>query len=104
MSQNIYDRVQANPKFTELVQKRSRFAWTLAIIMLVVYYSFITVIAFSPATFATKIGDGVTTIGMPIGLGVIVIAFVLTGIYIKRANGEFDDLTNAIKEEARSAE
>jgi len=104
MSQNIYDRVQANPKFTELVQKRSRFAWTLAIIMLVVYYSFITVIAFSPATFAIKIGDGVTTIGMPIGLSVIVIAFVLTGIYIKRANGEFDALTNEIKEEARSAE
>jgi len=104
MSQNIYDRVQANPKFAELVQKRSRFAWTLAIIMLVVYYSFITVIAFSPATFAIKIGDGVTTIGMPIGLSVIVIAFVLTGIYIKRANGEFDALTNEIKEEARSAE
>jgi uncharacterized membrane protein (DUF485 family) len=102
MSQNIYDRVQANPKFAELVHKRSSFAWKLAIIMLVVYYSFILVIAFSPATFAIKLGEGVTTVGIPVGLGVIIIAFVLTGIYTQRANGEFDDLTNQIKEDARS--
>ncbi|MDD3343649.1 MAG: DUF485 domain-containing protein [Sulfurospirillaceae bacterium] len=104
MSQNIYDRVRANPKFTELVEKRSRFAWKLAIIMLVVYYAFILVIAFSPATFGHTIGSGVTTIGMPIGLAIILIAFVLTGIYTQRANGEFDDLTNQIKEDVRSAE
>lgn len=102
MSQHIYDRVQANPKFAELVQKRSAFAWKLSIAMLLVYYSFILVIAFSPTTFAQKIGDGVTTVGIPVGLAVIVIAFVLTGIYTQRANGEFDELTHQIKEEARS--
>ena len=104
MSQNVYDRVKANPKFAELVQKRSAFAWKLAIIMLVVYYSFILVIAFSPATFAIKLGEGVTTLGIPVGLAVIVIAFVLTGIYTQRANGEFDEMTHQIKEEARSAQ
>ncbi len=102
MSQHIYDRVQANPKFAELVQKRSAFAWKLSIAMLLVYYSFILVIAFSPTTFAQKIGDGVTTVGIPVGRAVIVIAFVLTGIYTQRANGEFDELTHQIKEEARS--
>ncbi|MDD2383509.1 MAG: DUF485 domain-containing protein [Sulfurospirillaceae bacterium] len=102
MSQNIYDKVRTNPKFTELVQKRSRFAWKLAIIMLVVYYSFILVIAFSPSTFGQPIGHGVTTVGIPIGLSIIFIAFILTGIYTRRANGEFDELTNQIKEEARS--
>ena len=52
MSQQLYDRVKANPKFAELVQKRSSFAWGLSIIMLVVYFAFILIIAFSPATFA----------------------------------------------------
>lgn len=104
MSQNVYDRVKANPKFAELVQKRSSFAWKLSIIILVVYYSFILVIAFSPATLAQKIGDGVTTLGIPVGLFVIVLSFVLTGIYTQRANGEFDELTRQIKEEARSGE
>lgn len=102
MSQPLYDKVKANPKFAELVQKRSSFAWKLSFVMLVVYYAFILIIAFSPSTFALKIGNGVTTIGMPIGMGIIVLAFVLTGIYTKRANGEFDALTQQIKEEARS--
>ena len=100
MSQLIYDKVRKNPKFAQLVQKRSRFAWTLSLIMLGVYYAFILVIAFSPKTFALKLGEGVTTLGIPVGIGVIVIAFVLTGIYTKRANGEFDELTHQIKEEA----
>jgi uncharacterized membrane protein (DUF485 family) len=102
MSQNIYDRVRANPKFTELVQKRSSFAWKLTIIMLVVYYAFILVIAFSPATFGQTIGSGVTTVGIPVGFGIIILSFILTGVYIQRANGEFDELNNQIKEEARS--
>jgi len=102
MRQNVYDRVKANPKFAELVQKRSSFAWKLSIIMLVVYYAFILVIAFSPATFGQRIGSGVTTVGIPVGLGIIILAFLLTGIYTKRANGEFDELTAQIKEEARS--
>lgn len=104
MSQDIYDKVRANPKFAELVQKRSGFALKLSIIMLVVYYAFILVIAFFPASLAQKIGNGVTTVGIPVGLAVILIAFVLTGIYTKRANGEFDDLTNQIKEDVRNAQ
>ena len=102
MSQNIYDRVRANPKYTELVQKRSSFAWKLTITILVVYYAFILVIAFSPTTFGQTIGNGVTTVGIPVGFGIIVLSFILTGVYIQRANGEFDDLNNQIKEEARS--
>lgn len=101
MSHNVYDRVKLNPKFAELVQKRSRFAWKLSIIMLVVYYAFILVIAFSPATFGQTIGNGVTTVGIPVGLSIIIIAFVLTGIYTQRANGEFDALTKQIKEDVR---
>ena len=104
MSQNVYDRVKANPKYTELVQKRSSFAWKLSAVMLVVYYAFILIIAFDPTLFAQKIGTGVTTVGIPVGFAVIIIAFVLTGIYTKRANGEFDNLTNQIKEDVRNAQ
>lgn len=66
---------------------------------MLVVYGFILVIA-SP-TFAMKIGSGVTTLGIPVGIGVILIAFVLTGIYTKRANGEFDDLTNQIQNDVK---
>ena len=32
-----------------------------------------------------------------IGVAVIVLAFILTGIYVQRANGRFDQLTAALK-------
>ncbi len=97
----ILDHVRQNPKYKELVTKRSRFAWTLAFLMLLLYYSFIMVIAFAPAKLGTPIAEGsVITVGLPIGVAIIVLSFVLTGIYVRRANGEFDDLTRQLKEEA----
>lgn len=102
MQREMIEKIKKNPKFHELVTKRSKFAWQLAIAMLVVYYTFIMTIAFSPSTLGTPIGDGITTIGIPVGVIVIVFAFALTGIYVKRANTEFDELTEEIKKDARS--
>ena len=82
-----------NPAFQTLVAERSRFAWTLSIVMLVVYLAFIFLVAFAHGVMAAKIGDGPTSLGIVLGLAVIVFAFLLTGIYVSRANGRFDDLT-----------
>src|SRR3982751_6080256 len=78
--------VLSNPNFRALVRERSGFGWTLTIIMLVIYYGFILLVAFGKGFLATKIGGGVTSVGILIGLGVIISAFVLTGIYTQRAN------------------
>ncbi|OAD19759.1 membrane protein containing DUF485 [Candidatus Thiomargarita nelsonii] len=102
MEKTLVDKIKNDPKYQDLVSKRSRFAWTLSIIMLIIYYTFIMVIAFSPQTFALKISaTSVITIGIPIGIFVILSAFVLTGIYVWRANSEFDELTNQIKAEIK---
>ncbi len=99
MTPEQIEQVKNNPKYQKLVKERSKFAWTLSIIMLVVYYAFIMTIAFNPSFLGTKIGDGVMTIGIPIGIAIIFIAFALAGIYVKRANGEFDELTKEVREE-----
>ena len=99
MTKEQIEQIKNNPKYQELVTKRSKFAWKLSIIMLLVYYAFIMTIAFSPETLGTKIGDGVITVGIPVGIAIIFISFVLAGIYVNRANGEFDDLTQEIKDE-----
>jgi uncharacterized membrane protein (DUF485 family) len=93
------DRIINNPKFQELVRERSSFAWTLSIIMLVIYYGFVLLVAFGKGFLATKIGGGVTSVGILIGLGVIISAFVLTGIYTQRANSRFDELTEDLTRE-----
>ncbi len=102
MDKEMAERIKSDPNFQKLTQERSKFAWTLTIVMLVVYFAFILTIAFNPSALGTPLGaDTVTTVGIPIGIAVIIIAFALTGIYVKRANGEFDDLTRAIKTKAK---
>lgn len=101
MNEPIIDRIQRNPKFAELVQKKTSLSWLLSSVMLVIYYGFILVIAFSPKTLGIPLSHGsITTIGIPIGILVILSAFVLTGIYVRRAT-EFDKLTREIIEEAK---
>ena len=100
MRDPVADKIQSHPKYLALKRKRNRFGWTLTILMLIVYYGYIALIAFNKPFLATPIGSGVTTIGIPIGLGVIVFTIAITAIYIRRANGEFDRLTAEILKEA----
>ncbi|MFA5501706.1 MAG: DUF485 domain-containing protein [Sulfurovaceae bacterium] len=97
MKQDMVKQILSNPKYQELVSKRSKFAWTLSIVILVVYYAFVLVIAFDPALLGAKIGDGVISVGIPVGMGIIVLSFILTGVYVRRANSEFEALTQDIK-------
>jgi uncharacterized membrane protein (DUF485 family) len=98
MEQSIVDKVKKDPAYIELTKKRDSFAIMLSIAMLVIYFAFILVIAFNKELLATPLSsDSVTTLGIPVGIGVILSAFVLTGIYVKRANSEFDDLIHKIK-------
>lgn len=97
-NQDLVERIKNDPGFHELVRKRSTFAWILTILMLIIYFGFIGLIAFNKAFLATSLSGGVTTIGFPLGVGVIVSAFLLTGIYVWRANGTFDDMTKKIVE------
>ena len=99
MAQSDYERVLQNPRFQALVHERSRFAWILTIAMLVIYFGFILLVAFAKPLLAAKVGGGVTSWGIIIGLGVIISAFVLTGIYVQRANSRFDELTRDLTKE-----
>jgi len=98
----IVARIEANPKYHELKRKRNRLGWTLTVLMLVVYYGFIGLIAFDKQFLARPIGDGVTTLGIPIAFGVIVFTIVITGIYVYRANSEYDRLTAEILKDAEA--
>ena len=98
MNKELVEKIKANPDYQKLVKIRTSFSIKLSIAMLVVYFAFILTIAFNPSALGTPISpDSVTTIGIPVGIVIIIFAFVLTGIYTKRANGEFDDLSNKIK-------
>ena len=96
MSDPVVDKIQSHPKYKELRSKRSSFGWTLTVLMLVVYYGYIALIAFNKPFLAQPIGAGVTSLGIPIGMGVIIFTVLITAIYVKRANTEFDALNQQI--------
>ena len=98
MQKDIVEKIKANPDYQKLVKTRTSYSIKMSIAMLVVYFTFILTIAFNPSALAVPLSDGgVTTVGIPIGIVIIIFSFVLTGLYTKRANTEFDSLTNKIK-------
>ncbi|MNS73254.1 Inner membrane protein YjcH [compost metagenome] len=96
MNDPVVAKIQANPRYQELKRKRNAFGWTLTILMLVVYYGYIGLIAFDKEFLAMPLGTGVTTLGIPIALGVIIFTVLITGIYVRRANTEYDAMTQQI--------
>jgi uncharacterized membrane protein (DUF485 family) len=96
-SNEVVERILANPKFQELVRKRSRISWTMFFIVVTLYYLLMGTVAFFPEALRTLISpESVVTIGWPLGAGVIVISWLLTGLYIRKANSELEPLNDAI--------
>lgn len=98
---DLVARVSANPKYQKLVSMRSSYSITMTILVMVIYYGYILLIAFDKELLATKMGAGmVTSIGIPMGVGVIILTILITNIYVRRANSEFDSLNAEILKEA----
>lgn len=100
MEDDLVQKILKDPKYHELKSKRSSFGWWLTLLMMIVYYGFITLVAFDKALLATPLGQGVMTLGIPVGFGVIVFTIIITAVYVRRANAEFDELSDAITKAA----
>lgn len=100
MADPIVEKIQRNPKYQDLKSRRNKLGWTLAVLMWIVYYGYIGLIAFDKELLARPMGSGVTTLGIPIGMGVIVFTVAIVVYYVRRANNEFDAVTREILEEA----
>jgi uncharacterized membrane protein (DUF485 family) len=96
MDTQLAQRIASNPHYQELKAKRTRFGWWLTLAMMVVYYGFILLVAFNKSFLSQRLGEGVMTVGIPIGFGVIVFTVVITAYYVNRANSEFDALADKV--------
>lgn len=91
-----------NPKFQELVRKKRTLSWSLAALMLFIYIGFILLVAYAP-DFLHSSFNGATTWGIPLGIGVIISAFLLTAMYAVIANGKYERLTQDVINELASS-
>jgi uncharacterized membrane protein (DUF485 family) len=101
MDQVSLRRIENDPNYQRLVSERRSLGWTLAIITLIMYYGYIAIVAFAPSVIAVPL-FGSITVGIVLGVAIILASILLTGIYVVRANAEYDDLTNAIVNASRT--
>lgn len=101
MSELISSKIMADPRYIDLVRRRGRLAWTLSVIVCIMFYGFVLMIAFTPGILTAPIAAGsVIPVGLPMGVGVILGSCLLTGIYVYEANSVFDPIFEQIVREA----
>lgn len=98
MEKSLIEKIKNDSDFQKLVAERTKITIILTVTELFIYFGFILLVAFNKEFLAQKLGDSIITIGIPIGIGVIILSFLLTGIYVYIANKEYDELTEKIKQ------
>ncbi|MFZ6050088.1 DUF485 domain-containing protein [Pseudomonas sp. CR3202] len=99
MTPQDLDRIRENPDFIQLVRRKQRLTWSLTAAMLVIYYGFVLLVAFAPGVLGQSLNGGVTSVGMLVGVVIILFSFALTGVYVKHTNSVLDPLNDKVKEE-----
>lgn len=97
---NHTETIRQWPEYAALTRARKKIMWPLSIIMIAAYFVLILAIAFAPESLGDPVGGGVTSIGITLGLGVILLCFVITGIYVYYANRVLEPLNQAILNKA----
>jgi uncharacterized membrane protein (DUF485 family) len=83
-------RIAADPRYVALVRDRQRFSWALTAITVIVYSSFISLIAFDKPLMARPIGGGTVSLAVVLGVAMLVGTIAICAVYVRRANGEYD--------------
>ncbi|MCU9951692.1 DUF485 domain-containing protein [Pseudomonas sp. PDM13] len=99
MTPQDLDRIRQHPDFIQLVKRKQRLTWSLTAAMLAIYYGFVLLVAFAPGLLGRSLSGGVTSVGMLVGVVIIILAFGLTGIYVTRTNRVLDPLNDKLKQE-----
>jgi uncharacterized membrane protein (DUF485 family) len=95
-TQEMLDSVE----FRHMVSRRWQISIALTILLFFTYYGYILLVAVNKPFMARKIGE-VTTLGIPLGVAVIVLSWILTAIYVVWANNAYDSEVKRLRERLR---
>ena len=99
MTPQEIELIGQHPDFIQLVRRKQKLYWSLSLAMLVIYYGFVLLVAFSPSTLGQSLNGGVTSVGMLVGVVIVVLAFALSGFYVYRANHVIGPLNENLRQE-----
>ena len=94
--------VLESPELRRLVRRRWTLSLCLTAVLFLAYYGFILLVALDKSLLSQRLGStaggrGVTTLGIPLAVGVIVVAWALTAVYVAWANRSYDPAVDALK-------
>ena len=99
MASELTRRIERNAQYQQLIKARNALGWSLTLLVFAAYYGFILIVAFDKSLFATPLAPGMTTTwGIPLGIGIILLTVLLTAIYVRKANNDFDPALKQILE------
>ena len=91
MSNPLYENIKRDPRYAQLVRERGRFAATLALLVIAAFFAFVLLVAFVPGVIALRLVEGSNlTLGVALGFSQFVFFCLLTWVYVRRANSDFD--------------
>ncbi|SDO13930.1 DUF485 domain-containing protein [Pseudomonas jinjuensis] len=99
MTSQELERIRQHPDFVQLVRRKQRLTWSLTLAMLAIYYGFVLLVAFFPDVLGRPLNGGVTSVGMLVGVIIVLLSFALTGIYVRHTNSVLDPLNDRLKQE-----
>ncbi len=80
--------------------QKNTISLVLAVVELVLYFGFVALIAFNKPFLSAKL-SGAITVGIPVAVGIILLSWMLTGVYILWANKKYDALVKKVRDKAR---
>lgn len=99
MTDPINARIARDPRFQAIASRRTRLAWTLFGLTMVLYFGLILTATLAPAVLGQPLTPGGTTsIGWPIAAVVIVVPWLFTIFYIRHANADSRAMARVVEE------
>lgn len=86
-------------KFRELSSARATLRWTLSLATLVLFFGFILLVLSARSVLSTSIAGSAVPIWFNLSFAMVFLVVILTGVYVRRSNSRFDQLTNDLNQE-----
>jgi len=100
-SRDIVAEVIHNPKYQELLARRTRISMAFFVVTLIIYAGFILTLAFDPELFGRPMGNLTMSIGVFVATLVLISASILVALYVYISNKVFVPLLAAVLAEVK---
>jgi uncharacterized membrane protein (DUF485 family) len=90
------EQILNSPEFKELIAERRKLSLPIIAVITIAYFGFILLVAFKPELLGQAIGSSKVSLGIVAGLGLLILSFLLTAVYMRLSDGKVAELQNKI--------